>query len=170
MRKYLVFILLFLAGLQVQAQFTQAEVSVNGLTCSQCSRSVEMALKRLDFIAKVEMDLQQPAAHIVFKKGKAIDFSKLAAAVRDAGFSVRAVKAKMAIPDAVTGACFLDNKIVYFNAGDGGLLQQGSSLLLLASDLISKAELEKYKKQIRQVRPLACDQKGKRDIPFILLN
>lgn len=170
MRKYLVFFLLFLGSRQLQAQFAQAEVSVNGLTCSQCSRSVEMALKRLDFIAKVEMDLQHPTARIVFMKNKAIDFSKLAAAVRDAGFNVRSIKARLDAHSNIVDNCFLDNKIMYFNAGDAGQLKPGSSLLLLGNDLISKTELEKYKKQIKQARPLACDQKAKKDIPFILLN
>lgn len=169
MRKYLVCFLLFILGLQARAQFTQAEVSVNGLTCSQCSRSVEMALKRLDFISKVEMDLQQPTAHIVFKKGTAIDFNKLATAVRDAGFNVRSIKARLEAPGNAA-ACFLDNKIIYFNAGDAGQLKPGSRLLLLGNELISKTELAKYKKQIKQLRPLTCDQKAKTDIPFILLN
>jgi len=168
MRKYLVFFLLFMAGLQARAQFTQAEVSVNGLTCSQCSRSVEMALKRLDFISKVEMELQQPTAHIVFKKNKAIDFSKLAAAVRDAGFSVRSVKARLGTLD--NGTCFLDNKIMYFNAGNAEPLKAGAHILLLGNDLISKTELDKYKQQIKQLRPVSCVQKAQKDIPFILLN
>lgn len=170
MQKYLVFFLLFMAGLQARAQFTQAEVSVNGLTCSQCSRSVEMALKRLDFIAKVEMELQQPTAHIVFKKNKAIDFSKLAAAVRDAGFSVRSVKARLGTPDNGIGTCFLDNKIMYFNAGNAEPLKAGAHILLLGNDLISKTELDKYKQQIKQPRPVSCAQKAQKDIPFILLN
>ncbi|RYD98369.1 MAG: heavy-metal-associated domain-containing protein [Sphingobacteriales bacterium] len=170
MRKSLVFFLLFLCSLHARAQFTQAEVSVNGLTCSQCSRSVEMALKRLDFIATVEMDLQQPAAHIVFKKNEGIDFSKLAAAVRDAGFNVRSIKTRFEAPGNVASTCFLDNKIRYFNAGNTVQLNPGTSLLLLGNDLISKTELDKYKQRIKLARPVSCDQKAKKDIPFIVLN
>lgn len=156
------------ASLQVRAQFTQAEVSVNGLTCSQCSRSVEMALKRLDFISKVEMDLQHPAAHIVFKKNKAIDFGKLAAAVRDAGFNVGAIRTRFGQPGSAPGACFLDNKTLYYNAGN--IQAAGSGMLLLGKDLISKAELDKYKDRIQKTGSTTCDQKAKKEIPFILLN
>ncbi len=170
MWKYLVFFLLFLASRQLQAQFSQAEVSVNGLTCSQCSRSVEMALKRLDFISKVEMDLQEPKALVVFKKDAKINFSRLAKAVRDAGFSVGAVKARLATSADAASACFLDNKIMYFNAGDAVQPNRGSSLLLLDNELISKTELDKYKQQIRRMQPSGCDHQAKKTIPFILLN
>lgn len=170
MWKYPVIFLLTAASLQVRAQFTQAEVSVNGLTCSQCSRSVEMALKRLDFISKVEMDLQHPAAHIVFKKNKAIDFGKLAAAVRDAGFNVRAIRARFGQPGSTPGACFLDNKTLYYNAGNIQAAGLGTGILLLGKDLISKAELDKHKDRIQKTGAAACDQKAQKEIPFILLN
>lgn len=170
MWKYLVIFLLLSGSVAVSAQFTQAEVSVNGLTCSQCSRSVEMALKRLDFIAKVEMDLQHPAAHIVFKKNKAIDFGKLAAAVRDAGFNVRAIKTRFGQQGSTLSACFLDNKIKYYNSGNTQAPASGSSILLLDKELISKAELDKYKDRIQNTGSATCDQKAKKEIPFIVLN
>lgn len=168
MWKYLVIFLLLSGSVTLSAQFTQAEVSVNGLTCSQCSRSVEMALKRLDFIAKVEMDLQHPAAHIVFKKNKAIDFGKLAAAVRDAGFNVRAIKARFGQPGSTLSACFLDNKINYYNVDKVRASAPGSGILLLDKELISKAELDKYKDRIQNTGAI-CDQKAKKEIPFIIL-
>lgn len=170
MWKYLVIFLLISAGVEASAQFTRAEVSLNGLTCSQCSRSVEMALKRLDFIAKVEMDLEHPAAHIVFKKNKAVDFGKLAAAVRDAGFNVRAIKTRFGQPGSALNSCFLDNKIKYYNAGNTSSPASGSGILLLDKELISKAELDKYKDRIQKTGAETCDQKAKKEIPFIVLN
>lgn len=169
MLKYLIPFLLFICSVQAQAQFTRAEVSVNGLTCSQCSRSVEMALKRLDFIAKVEMDLQQPTAHIVFKKNKAIDFAKLARAVRDAGFDVRSIKTRLPQSLNDESTCFVYNKIMYYNAGNTQSAHSGAELLLLGKDLISKTELDKHKSHIRQAAHTPCDKNVSKEVPFLLL-
>lgn len=171
MRKYLVFFLLFLAGLKVQAQFMQAEVSVNGLTCSQCSRSVEMALKRLDFISKVEMDLQEPKAVVVFKKDARINFFNLAKAVKDAGFSVGSIKAKF-LPlemDWHEIGCFNNNGVLYYRKGIDHVANKNYNVLLLGKGLISNAELDKYKHKILEEQKAPCDSKGKTEIPYLLL-
>lgn len=70
------------------AQFTLAEIGVNGLTCSQCSRSVEMSLLKLDFIKDVQMNLENTVGKITFKKGAEVSLKKIAKAVTGAGFSV----------------------------------------------------------------------------------
>jgi len=75
------------------AQFISAEIGVNGLTCSQCSRSVEMSLLKLNFVKEVQMDLESTVGKIIFKSGTKISFHKVAKAIRDAGFSVRYLKA-----------------------------------------------------------------------------
>jgi len=158
-----------MAGLQVQAQFTQAEVSVNGLTCSQCSRSVEMALKRLDFISKVEMDLQQPTAHIVFKKNKAIDFEKLAVAVRDAGFNVRAIKASYKQEKAMEDVCFTSGRQLYYSVNSKSAKQGDLKLLLLGKGMISDTELKKYQAN-DWVKAPECPTTLSNRVPYLILN
>lgn len=74
------------------AQFTVAEIGVNGLTCSQCSRSVEMSLLKLDFIKDVQMNLENTVGKITFKKDAEVNLKKIAKAVIDAGFSVGYLK------------------------------------------------------------------------------
>ena len=71
------------------AQFKEVTVGVNGLTCSQCSRSVEMRIRKLAFVADVKMNLEHTEGRIFFKKGDKVNVDKIAAAVVDAGFSVR---------------------------------------------------------------------------------
>lgn len=78
-----------------QAQIQSAKVGINGLTCSQCSRSVEMQLRKLAFVANVNMDLSNTEGTLQFKEGSKIDFSKIAQAVKDAGFSVRFLEVKI---------------------------------------------------------------------------
>lgn len=75
------------------AQFVWAEIGVNGLTCSQCSRSVEMSIIKLDFVKDVQMGLESTVGKILFKQGNDISFKKIAKAITDAGFSIRYLKA-----------------------------------------------------------------------------
>lgn len=76
-----------------------AEIGVNGLTCSMCSRSVEMSVRRLDFVDRVEMSLETTEGRVYFKPGSLIDVNQLARAVVNAGFSVRFVRLEISFDD-----------------------------------------------------------------------
>ncbi|MCW3123675.1 MAG: cation-transporting ATPase [Flavipsychrobacter sp.] len=96
------------------AQFSTAYVSVNGLTCSQCSRTVELKLRKLDFVADVQMNLQHTEAKIILKKDKKTDIDKIAQAVIDAGFSVGSLRADLDMTDiAFAPTCFNYNDDQY---------------------------------------------------------
>lgn len=86
-------LLFVLITTQASAQFRQASIGVNGLTCSQCSRSVEMQLRKLDFVSDVTMDLEHKNGVLHFKSNSNVDMDAIARAVKDAGFSVRYLKA-----------------------------------------------------------------------------
>lgn len=62
------------------------EIGVNGLTCSSCSRTVEIAIRKLDFVENVEMDLAHTMGKIYLKKGASVNMNAIAKAVIDAGF------------------------------------------------------------------------------------
>lgn len=98
-----------------RAQFTVIRVGVDGLTCSQCSRSVEMRLRKLDFIKDVQMDLANTRAVLKLKPNALITFSQVAKAVTDAGFSVRFIDAdyKPAAGAQLQAACFTDKNTCY---------------------------------------------------------
>ena len=65
------------------------EIGVDGLTCSQCTRNVELSLRKLDFIKDVQMDLENTNGKIFFRDNAEVDYRAIAKAVRNAGFSVR---------------------------------------------------------------------------------
>ena len=90
--KVIFYILLF-AFSSLNAQFINARIGVNGLTCSACSRSVEISLRKLPFVDSLQMDLKKTEALVFFKKGTKVDMERLAKAVSDAGFSVRSLQA-----------------------------------------------------------------------------
>ena len=91
-----------------QAQFETVYIGVNGLTCSQCSRTVEMSIRKLDFVADVQMNLEHTEGKIILKKNKKADIDKIAQAVFNAGFSVRYLQADLMVDNSVTtsGTCF----------------------------------------------------------------
>lgn len=85
----LIYILIFPCLLLAQSQ--QVTVKISGLTCSQCTRSVEKQLQKLKFISTIDMDLQQTKAVLHIKKDQPADYYAIAKAVTNAGFSVASV-------------------------------------------------------------------------------
>jgi copper chaperone CopZ len=86
-------LLFILAVFPLSAQFISATVRIDGLTCSMCSNSVEKLIRKLDFVEDVKMDLNSNIAELSFKKGSKVEISKVASAVKDAGYSVGFLKA-----------------------------------------------------------------------------
>jgi len=89
LKKIVFFLLLALNTTLTFGQITSIELGVNGLTCSQCSRSVEMELRKIPFVRDVKMNLKHTNAQVYFKQGSTIDLKQLPRAVKDAGFSMR---------------------------------------------------------------------------------
>ena len=87
-QKWLILYLVIYLPWIAQGQFKSVEMGIDGLTCSMCSRSVEMSLVKLDFIDRVEMDLNSNRSEIFFNEGMYVSIDKVAQAVIDAGFSV----------------------------------------------------------------------------------
>jgi len=94
-KRFVYVMLLLITAFHCRAQVLSAKVGINGLTCSQCSRSVEMQLRNLSFVKNVTMNLESTEGTLQFKEGSDIDFFKIAKAVKDAGFSVRFLDARI---------------------------------------------------------------------------
>lgn len=112
-----------------QAQFTEFRFGVNGLTCSQCTRSVEQQLKKLDFVAQVSMDLEHTTGKIIPKAGTTIRPKAIAKAISDAGFSIRFLQADFNTDGWTQQAapCFIYQRTAYYLKEDklptSGVLQ-----------------------------------------------
>jgi copper chaperone CopZ len=70
------------------AQITKVSIQATGLTCSMCSNSINKALKSLDFVDKVDANIQNSTFDVYFKPNTTVDFDKLKKKVEDAGFFV----------------------------------------------------------------------------------
>lgn len=96
--KNLIFILtLVFVSLNTSAQFSKAELQVNGLTCSMCSLATQKQLQTLDFIDSIGTDLNQTIYILYFKKGADTDADQIRKKVEDAGFSVGSLTFTIAI-------------------------------------------------------------------------
>lgn len=82
-------------ALECPAQFSRGELGLNGLTCSQCSKSIEQQLKKIPYIDRIHMDLEKTTATVYFKKGSQVAPEALAKAVENAGFSLRYLKVEL---------------------------------------------------------------------------
>jgi copper chaperone CopZ len=86
---YITLFFLVFAGADTYAQqISKAELQVNGLTCSMCSRATETSLKTLGFIETVTPDLNRNVFMLKFKTDKPVNIDQIREKVQDAGFSV----------------------------------------------------------------------------------
>jgi copper chaperone CopZ len=94
MKTFKVFItLLAFTATAAQAQFIKAELQVNGLTCSLCSKATEKSLRTLDFIGDIKVDLNRNIFLLTFKKEAPVNLDQIAKKVENAGFFVNNLKA-----------------------------------------------------------------------------
>jgi copper chaperone CopZ len=144
--KVIFYILLF-AFSSLNAQFINAKIGVNGLTCSACSKSVEIALRKLPFVDSVKMDLQKTEAQIFFKKGAKVEIEKLAKAVTDAGFSVRSMNAaySFANTEVTDNACIsIGGNNYQFVKTSSKMLNGVVSLKFIGTQYMSKTDYNSW--------------------------
>ena len=77
---------------QAQSDLKSAMIGINGLTCSACTRTVEMSIRKLTFVKDVVMNLEHTNGKIIFKEGASVAPVKISKAVSDVGFSVRFIQ------------------------------------------------------------------------------
>lgn len=140
---------LILAQLKMSAQFASAEIGVDGLTCSACTRSVEMSIRKLSFVDSVSMNLEHTEGKIIFKKGAKVDIEKIAKAVVDAGFSLRSLNAEIIIDDLKAGNDFCwdyqDNVYHFVKMPEYVELKGPVKLKFIGSEYMSNKEYKAWK-------------------------
>ena len=167
---YILFSLgLILGDFSAFAQFKEATLGVEGLTCSQCTRSVEMSLRRLDFIQDVDMDLENTRAKISFKPKMQIDFFAIAKAVKNAGFSLGYVEA-LYLPEQEISqdqASLKAGNFIYYTLDQQRFSNNPMHFLLLGKNMLSAKAKTRFEVS-NQLMQASKDSKGKRVPVFIL--
>lgn len=127
-------------------QLVAIDLGINGLTCSQCSRSVEIQLRKLPFIESIRMDLKNTTASIVPKQKATISWEAVAKAATDAGFSVRSLQATFE-PEKLefqNPSCFVYQSAAFSSAEPLGRKQGRLKVQLIAKEFLPKKEMGKY--------------------------
>lgn len=91
---FTLFLLLFAIKAAAQ-QITEVEMQVTGLTCSMCSQATEKSLRTLPYVDQVSPDLNKNIFVITFKKGSQVNFDQLNKKIKDAGFSIGKLDARI---------------------------------------------------------------------------
>jgi copper chaperone CopZ len=146
--------------LKTQAASIQfISIGVNGLTCSMCTRSVEMSIRKLDFVDSVVMDLVSTEGKIFIAAGTTPDFRAIAKAVTDAGFSVRFMRISgdfKALHDFEIFAdsvqkCFFIKDILF--SWIGNKVENAKELVLIGDEFMPRKEALAYRKKMNSECP-----------------
>ncbi|MBN8695616.1 MAG: heavy-metal-associated domain-containing protein [Bacteroidetes bacterium] len=124
---------------------------MDGLTCSACTRSVEMNIRKLDFVDSVAMSLENTEGKITFKAGKKVTIEKIAQAVFDAGFSVRYLKANFVFDNLTISNGFNwtnENEQYCFVKADNKILNGETVLIFIGEKFMPSKPYKTWKKKI----------------------
>lgn len=135
-----------------QAQILYAEIGVNGLTCSACSKSVEMSIRKLGFVSDVDMNLAATTAKVHFRKDAVPSLYALAQSVKDAGFSVRYCKVFLRNDSSVQAKECFSLGTLHFQTEGSSSAPPGDTLCLqlLGKDFMPPSEWKKARQGLRQ--------------------
>jgi copper chaperone CopZ len=162
---YSVFSLFVLAFLPLLCfgQFKSAEIGVDGLTCSACTRSVEMSIRKLNFVRDVVMNLENTEGKIIFKDSVKIEIDKIAKAVTDAGFSVRYLHASFNfnnIPVSENFCWNYEGGQYQFVKTEDKKLNGVVTLKFIGEKYLSKKEIKKWSAIISSAKGKGCNAKN----------
>ncbi len=168
--KFFIQLWLLLFSVKLTAQIQSVQIGVNGLTCSQCTRSVEMSIRKLSFVKEVRMNLQNTEGEIYFNDETKVDISKIAKAVVDAGFSVRYLKAKIYFNQLSVNEnyCWIYEGGYYQFIKTGNKVLDGlETLTFIGKKFMSKTEYKKWSGTTEAAKGKGCEAKL---IYFISMN
>jgi hypothetical protein len=122
-----------------------------------CTRSVEMSIRKLDFVDSVSMDLAQTEGVIFLKPGSTPDLRKVAKAVTQAGFSVRFLHIAIEFDHAVSKPCFsVGADSFQFVDEHKGQAKPAMNLMLIGDEFMPRKQFEKFRKRLVE----RCDVKN----------
>lgn len=145
--KYITLFSLLFAGLNTFAQqISKAEVQVNGLTCSMCSRATETSLKSLGFIESITPDLNRNVFVLTFKTDQQVDLDQIKDKVEDAGFSIGDLSATINFNNTVLqadGLAKVDGAVFQFTNANSKTLNGPVTARVLDKNFVTAAAFKK---------------------------
>ncbi len=136
--------------MSARAEFVSADIGVNGLTCSMCSKGTEATLKQLPFIDSISIDLNDLVAHVIFKKGVKVSIDEMREMIEEAGFSVRSITAVFNFDHEVVGKDYhfvYSGDTYHFIGVDGKTLSGLVNIRFVDKQYVSKKEYSTLSKK-----------------------
>lgn len=151
--KYFILLAVLLTSGQIFAQkISKAELQVNGLTCSMCSKATETSLKSLGFIETIRPDLEKNIFVLTFKKDQQVNLDQIRDKVQDAGFSIGQLSATINFNQTVidsSGLAQTGNTVFRFTNAKSKTLDGPVTAKVLDKDFISSPA---FKKNVAQLK------------------
>jgi copper chaperone CopZ len=153
-------VVLLMAGIKSQAQFSKATLQASGLTCAMCTKAIDNALKEVPFVSTVKPDIKNSAFEIVFKNNMEVDVDVLKKAVEDAGFFIAKLKVTGGF-DSVSVKndehIRVGNQVYHFLNIKEQVLKGEKSLVIVDRNFLTLKEFKKY----TSASSMPCIQTGK---------
>ena len=146
MKTLLVILISIISLSSVAQQVSKVSLQASGLTCSMCSNSINKSLRTLDFVEKVDPNIETSTFEISFKPGSKVDFEKLKAKVEDAGFFVSKFIASVHfknVPVKSNEPVSIGDKIFHFVNVKDGSLNGEKKVKILNKGFVSAKEYKK---------------------------
>lgn len=151
-RYFIILSVLFISGSAFAQQISKAELQVNGLTCSMCSRATETSLKSLGFIENVTPDLNRNVFVITFKPDQKVNLDQIRDKVQDAGFSIGDLSATINFKNTsldASGLAQLDGTVYQFLNARSKTLDGPVTARVMDKDFISSSAFKKKAAELK---------------------
>lgn len=149
---FIILFCLFIGGNTFAQQISKAELQVNGLTCSMCSRATETSLKSLGFIETVSPDLNRNVFVLTFKADKKVDLDEIRDKVQDAGFSIGDLSATINFKNTqvdAAGFAELDGAVFQFINAKSKTLDGPVIARIMDKDFITSSAFKKQAAELK---------------------
>ena len=67
-------------------------ISVNGLVCDFCARSIEKLFSKKESVKSINVNLEEMLITINLKKGKSLNDDMIRQVIRDSGYDIKEIK------------------------------------------------------------------------------
>ena len=99
MKFFIIIILLFFTKITFKDTKSQEKlenevlsISVNGLVCDFCARSIEKLLSKKESVKSINVNLEKMLITINLKKGKSLNDSIITKVITDSGYDIREIR------------------------------------------------------------------------------
>lgn len=146
--KSLIIAFVFLKTLSF-AQISKVTIQASGLTCSMCSNAINKAIKKIDYVDRIDANIKNSTFEVFFKPNAIVSFDELKKKVEDAGFFIAKLEATINFDHAtISNDTHLEwNGIMYHFLNVGNKIITGETVVqILDKGFVTSKEYKRNAK------------------------